>query len=51
VHHKTDKKGRPVFYVHVGQLDPVALLKLTTETRLQRNHLYEWEELLKVTKS
>eukprot|EP00959_Pyramimonas_sp_CCMP1952_P235257 4915918-Pyramimonas_sp.AAC.1 len=32
----------------VGKIDPEKLLTVTTEDRLQRNHLWEWEVLLKV---
>ena len=45
-YHRTDRLGRPVFIMLLGQIDPVQLERLTTVERLERNHVYEWEKLL-----
>ncbi|KAG8995781.1 cytosolic factor, phosphatidylinositol/phosphatidylcholine transfer protein [Tulasnella sp. JGI-2019a] len=42
-YHKTDKDGRPVYIEHLGRLDIDALYKITTEERLLRRLVSEYE--------
>eukprot|EP00899_Mesostigma_viride_P008693 jgi/Mesvir1/17825/Mv12919-RA.1 len=47
-HHKTDKRGHPIYIEHVGRLDVKSLMEVTDMDRLLRYHVQEWERLLKV---
>eukprot|EP00238_Polyblepharides_amylifera_P014358 CAMPEP_0196587188 /NCGR_PEP_ID=MMETSP1081-20130531/56692_1 /TAXON_ID=36882 /ORGANISM="Pyramimonas amylifera, Strain CCMP720" /LENGTH=379 /DNA_ID=CAMNT_0041909295 /DNA_START=758 /DNA_END=1897 /DNA_ORIENTATION=- len=44
--HKVDKIGRPLFVQLMGKVKPAELLKVTTQDRLERNHVHAWEVLL-----
>lgn len=43
---KTDKDGRPVYYEHVGKVDYHALLKITTQERMIRELVREYEAFI-----
>eukprot|EP00250_Pteridium_aquilinum_P009496 c18704_g1_i1 orf=502-1479(-) len=45
-HHKTDKRGRPIYIERYGQLQLEDLLKVTTLDRLLLYHIKEWEVLI-----
>lgn len=42
-YHKTDKDGRPVYYEELGKVDLTAMLKYTTQDRMLRNLVWEYE--------
>ena len=42
-YHKTDKDGRPVYYEELGKVDLVEMLKYTTQDRMLRNLVWEYE--------
>ncbi|KAJ3333471.1 cytosolic factor, phosphatidylinositol/phosphatidylcholine transfer protein [Blyttiomyces sp. JEL0837] len=45
-YHKTDKIGRPVYVEMLGVLDIKQLFAVTTDERMLRNHVYEYEKLV-----
>ncbi|KAH7098042.1 CRAL-TRIO domain-containing protein [Auriculariales sp. MPI-PUGE-AT-0066] len=45
-YHKTDKEGRPIWIERLGKVDFTALNKITTEDRLLRHLVYEYEKFL-----
>ena len=45
-YHKTDIEGRPVYIERLGQIDITALYKLTTQERLLRRLVWEYEKFL-----
>eukprot|EP00842_Homolaphlyctis_polyrhiza_P006130 jgi/Hompol1/6518/HPOL_005006-RA len=46
MYHKTDKLGRPLYIEQIGVLNVTNLWKNTTEERMLRNHVYEYEKLV-----
>ena len=46
-YHKTDRLGRPVYIQHLGQINVKALAKVTTEERMLRFHIQEYERALR----
>lgn len=42
-YHKTDKDGRPVYFEELGKVDLNAMLKLTTQERMLKNLVWEYE--------
>jgi CRAL/TRIO domain/CRAL/TRIO, N-terminal domain len=47
IYHKTDKLGRPVYIERFGTVDIKKLWAATTSERMVRNHVYEYEKLIK----
>lgn len=47
-YHGTDKQGRPVYYERFGVLDVPALFRITTEERMIRHNIQEYEILMKL---
>jgi len=47
-YHKTDKLGRPLYFEQLGTLDVNEIFKITSQDRIIRNHIYEYERLLKL---
>ncbi|KAH6562926.1 hypothetical protein BASA61_006601 [Batrachochytrium salamandrivorans] len=45
-YHKTDKLGRPIYIERLGVLDVKKLFTITTDTRMLKNHVYEYEKLV-----
>ncbi|KIO27078.1 hypothetical protein M407DRAFT_243441 [Tulasnella calospora MUT 4182] len=45
-YHKTDKDGRPVYIEQLGKLDIVALYKVTTQERLVKRLVSQYEQFL-----
>ena len=46
-YHKTDKKGRPLYYQMISKIDVEKMLKVTTEDRLIRHLVQEYEQVMK----
>jgi hypothetical protein len=46
-YHKTDKMGRPVYIQHLGKIDIVTIKQITTEDRMIKYHIQEWERCIK----
>lgn len=46
-YHKADKLGRPIYIQHLGQINMTALMKLTSEERMIKFHIQEYERALK----
>ncbi|KAL4418792.1 hypothetical protein ABPG77_005506 [Micractinium sp. CCAP 211/92] len=46
-YHKTDKMGRPVYIQHIGAIKIKQLAEITTEDRMIRFHVQEYERCLK----
>ncbi len=46
-YHKTDKMGRPVYIQHLGKIDIVTIKQITTEDRMIKFHIQEWERCIK----
>ncbi|KAL6781574.1 SEC14 [Auxenochlorella protothecoides x Auxenochlorella symbiontica] len=46
-YHKTDKEGRPVYIQHLGQVNLKTLTDITTEERMLKYHVQEYERCLK----
>ncbi|KAJ3296433.1 cytosolic factor, phosphatidylinositol/phosphatidylcholine transfer protein [Rhizoclosmatium sp. JEL0117] len=46
-YHKTDKVGRPIYIEQLGALKLAELMSVSTEQRMQRNHVHEYERLIK----
>ncbi|KAI7842782.1 hypothetical protein COHA_003528 [Chlorella ohadii] len=46
-YHKTDKMGRPVYIQHLGAIKIKQLAEITTEDRMIRFHVQEYERCLK----
>ncbi|KAJ3346096.1 cytosolic factor, phosphatidylinositol/phosphatidylcholine transfer protein [Entophlyctis luteolus] len=46
-YHKVDKLGRPVYIEQLGMLDLQRLFSVSSEERMQRNHVHEYERLIK----
>ncbi|KAG7195861.1 cytosolic factor, phosphatidylinositol/phosphatidylcholine transfer protein [Scheffersomyces spartinae] len=42
-YHKTDIEGRPVYYEELGKVDLNKMLKITTEDRMLKNLVWEYE--------
>lgn len=42
-YHKTDIDGRPVYYEELGKVDLTKMLKITTEDRMLKNLVWEYE--------
>jgi hypothetical protein len=42
-YHKTDKDGRPVYYEELGKVELNKMLKITSEERMLRNLVWEYE--------
>lgn len=47
-HHKTDREGRPIYIERLGQLELSKLFEITTEPRMMRYFVREYERLLKL---
>ncbi|KAL6762289.1 CRAL-TRIO domain-containing protein [Haematococcus lacustris] len=47
-YHKVDKQGRPIFIQLLGQLDIHKLKQITTEQRMVKYHIQEYERCIKV---
>ena len=47
-YHKVDKLGRPVYYERFGILDIAKLMEVTTEERIVRQGVKEYEKLMKI---
>ncbi|KAJ3197532.1 hypothetical protein HK101_002835 [Irineochytrium annulatum] len=45
-YHKTDKLGRPLYVEKFGVLDVTQLFSVTTDERMLKNHVYEYEKLV-----
>ncbi|KAG8891839.1 cytosolic factor, phosphatidylinositol/phosphatidylcholine transfer protein [Tulasnella sp. 403] len=45
-YHKTDKDGRPIYIERLGQLDIDVLYKITTQDRLLRRLVHEYEKFI-----
>ncbi|KAI9339161.1 CRAL-TRIO domain-containing protein [Zopfochytrium polystomum] len=45
-YHKVDKIGRPLYIEQIGLLDVKQLFTVTTDERMLRNHIYEYEKLV-----
>lgn len=45
-YHKTDKDGRPVYYEELGRVDLNAMLKITTQERMLKNLVWEYESMV-----
>lgn len=45
-YHKTDKLGRPIYIERLGVLDVKKLFSVTTDQRMLKNHVYEYEKLV-----
>ncbi|KAJ3027680.1 UNVERIFIED_CONTAM: cytosolic factor, phosphatidylinositol/phosphatidylcholine transfer protein [Siphonaria sp. JEL0065] len=46
-YHKTDKVGRPIYIEQLGLLNLTQLMSVSTEERMQRNHVHEYERLIR----
>ena len=46
-YHKVDKLGRPVYIQHLGQINMKAMKNVTTEERMIRFHVQEYERALR----
>jgi len=46
-YHKVDKLGRPIYIQHLGQINMKAMKNVTTEERMVRFHVQEYERALK----
>ena len=46
-YHKTDKQGRPIYIERIGKCNVPALLEVTTEDRIRKHFIKEYELLLK----
>ena len=46
-YHKVDKLGRPIYIQHLGQINMKAMKNVTTEERMIRFHVQEYERALK----
>ncbi|CAK9435306.1 uncharacterized protein LODBEIA_P57290 [Lodderomyces beijingensis] len=46
-YHKTDKDGRPVYYEELGKVDLNKMLKITTQERMLKNLVWEYEAMVK----
>ncbi|WLF80751.1 cytosolic factor, phosphatidylinositol/phosphatidylcholine transfer protein [Lodderomyces elongisporus] len=44
-YHKTDKDGRPVYYEELGKVDLVKITKITTQERMLKNLVWEYEAM------
>ncbi|KAI5964075.1 SEC14 [Candida pseudojiufengensis] len=44
-YHKVDKDGRPVYYEELGKVDLIKMLKVTTEERMLKNLVWEYESM------
>ncbi|CAD1811892.1 SEC14 cytosolic factor [Candida parapsilosis] len=45
-YHKTDKDGRPVYYEELGKVDLHKMLKVTTQERMLKNLVWEYESMV-----
>eukprot|EP00210_Caulerpa_lentillifera_P001939 g1862.t1 len=45
-YHKTDKKGHPVYIQHLGRVDMSKIREITTEERMMKYHIQEYERCL-----
>ena len=48
MYHKTDKKGRPIYIERIGQTDVAKTFEVTTEERLGRHFVQEYELTMKL---
>ena len=48
MYHKTDKMGRPIYIERIGQCDVPAVFEVTTEDRLRKHFIQEYEILIKL---
>lgn len=46
-YYNTDKKGRPVSIQHLGQINPKRIMQITSEDRMIRYHIQEYERFLR----
>ncbi|CAD7696725.1 unnamed protein product [Ostreobium quekettii] len=46
-YHKTDKQGHPVYVQHLGNINLTRILEVTTEERMLKYHIQEYERCLK----
>ena len=46
-YYNTDREGRPVTIQHLGQVQPKRIMQITTEERMIRFHVQEYERFLK----
>lgn len=46
-YHKTDRLGRPIYIQHLGQINMRALQEVTTDERMLRFHVQEYERALR----
>lgn len=45
-YHKTDKAGHPVYIQHLGRVDMTKIREITTEERMMKYHIQEYERCL-----
>lgn len=45
-YHKVDKQGRPIYIERIGLLNMTELFKVTTEERIVRHYIKEYERLM-----
>ena len=48
MYHKTDKQGRPIYIERIGKCDVTALFEVTSEERLRKHFMKEYELLIKL---
>jgi hypothetical protein len=46
-YHKTDRLGRPIYIQHLGQINVKAIAKVTTEDRMLKFHIQEYERAMR----
>ncbi|CCE62547.1 hypothetical protein TPHA_0C03970 [Tetrapisispora phaffii CBS 4417] len=46
-YHKTDKEGRPVYFEELGAVNLPEMLKITTQERMLKNLVWEYESFVK----
>ena len=46
-YHKTDRLGRPIYIQHLGQINVKAIARVTTEERMLKFHIQEYERALR----
>lgn len=45
-YHRTDKKGHPIYIQHIGQVDLARIRQVTSEDRMTKYHIQEYERCL-----
>lgn len=46
-YHKTDRLGRPIYIQHLGQINVKAIARVTTEERMLKFHVQEYERAMR----